>query len=69
MKQAVSSPADELHAIPIIAEMEGANAANKLLEYFEGLRADQTLICFTKRIQADRYLNDLARTTKPTDIH
>jgi adenylate kinase family enzyme len=41
----------------------------KLLEYFEGLLADQTLICFTKRIQADRYLNDLARTTKPTDIH
>jgi adenylate kinase family enzyme len=28
----------------------------KLLEYFEGLRPDQDLICFTTRKQADRYL-------------
>jgi len=28
----------------------------KLLEYFEGLRSDQALICFTSREQADHYL-------------
>jgi adenylate kinase family enzyme len=28
----------------------------KLLEYFEGLRADQDLICFNSRKQADDYL-------------
>ena len=41
----------------------------KLLDYFKGLRADQALVCFTPRTQADRYLNDLARATKPTNIH
>ncbi len=28
----------------------------KLLNYFEGLRPDQTLVSFTARAQADRYL-------------
>jgi adenylate kinase family enzyme len=32
----------------------------KLQKYFEGLRTDQTLICFTNRAQADRYLADIA---------
>jgi adenylate kinase family enzyme len=32
----------------------------KLLEYFEGLRAGQQLVCFTDRTQADDYLKDLA---------
>jgi adenylate kinase family enzyme len=35
----------------------------KLLEYFEGLRSDQSLICFTKRAQADRYLADVASSS------
>ena len=33
----------------------------KLLQYLEGLRPDQPLICFTDRVQADRYLTNLAR--------
>ena len=32
----------------------------KLLRYFEGLRPDQTLICFTNRAQADQYLTNVA---------
>jgi adenylate kinase family enzyme len=32
----------------------------KLLEYFEGLRPDQALICFTERSQAERYLAGIA---------
>jgi adenylate kinase family enzyme len=31
----------------------------KLLKYFEGLRPDQTFVCFTERAQADRYLANL----------
>jgi len=36
----------------------------KLLEYFEGLRPDQALICFNTREQADRYL----AAVKPASI-
>jgi adenylate kinase family enzyme len=32
----------------------------KLLQFFEGLRPDQTFVCFTERAQADRYLRDVA---------
>jgi adenylate kinase family enzyme len=32
----------------------------KLLKFFEGLRPDQVLVCFTERAQADRYLLDIA---------
>jgi adenylate kinase family enzyme len=32
----------------------------KLLKYFEGLRPDQTFVCFTQRAQADRYLANIA---------
>ena len=32
----------------------------KLLKYFEGLRPDQTFVCFTERAQADRYLANIA---------
>jgi hypothetical protein len=32
----------------------------KLLQYFQGLRPDQTLIPFTNRTQADRYLMSVA---------
>ena len=32
----------------------------KLLSYFEGLRPDQTFVCFTERAQADRYLLNIA---------
>jgi adenylate kinase family enzyme len=32
----------------------------KLLEFFEGLRSDQDLICFNSRKQADDYLAGLA---------
>jgi adenylate kinase family enzyme len=41
----------------------------KLLRYFEGLRTDQALICFTNRAQADRYLSDLAPTARAMSIH
>jgi adenylate kinase family enzyme len=32
----------------------------KLLDYFQGLRADQSLVCFTDRVQADDYLQKIA---------
>ena len=32
----------------------------KLLDYFQGLRADQSLVCFTDRAQADDYLQKIA---------
>jgi adenylate kinase family enzyme len=38
----------------------------KLLKYFEGLRPDQQLVCFTDRAQADRYL---AGVTPAASIH
>jgi adenylate kinase family enzyme len=41
----------------------------KLLRYFEGLRSGQSLICFTDRTQADRYLLDLAQTQISASAH
>ena len=41
----------------------------KLLQYFEGLRSDQSLICFTDRKQADRYLLDIAQTQISVGTH
>jgi hypothetical protein len=40
-----------------------------LLRYFEGLRPDQSLICFTNRAQADRYLTGLTPTARAKSIH
>ena len=39
----------------------------KLLDYFAGLRADQSLVCFTDRAQADDYLQQVA--LKQASIH
>jgi adenylate kinase family enzyme len=39
----------------------------KLLDYFQGLRADQELVCFTDRAQADDYLQRVA--LKQASIH
>jgi adenylate kinase family enzyme len=41
----------------------------KLLDYFEGLRADQSLVCFTNRIQADDYLNAVALKQNQASMH
>lgn len=41
----------------------------KLIEYFSGLRADQSLVCFTNRGQADDYLNKLALPPNRASIH
>jgi adenylate kinase family enzyme len=41
----------------------------KLLKYFEGLRTDQALICFTSRAQADRYLADITRAASAVSVH
>jgi len=41
----------------------------KLLAYFERLRPDQSLICFTERAQANRYLSELARLPKSASVH
>jgi adenylate kinase family enzyme len=41
----------------------------KLLEYLEGLRADQSLICFTDRAQADRYLANFERGECAEGVH
>lgn len=40
-----------------------------LIAYFEGLRPDQSLVCFTARTQADDYLNALAREQNRASIH
>jgi adenylate kinase family enzyme len=41
----------------------------RLLAYFEGLRPDQSLICFTNRKQADRYLGELTPVTNRARVH
>jgi adenylate kinase family enzyme len=41
----------------------------KLLRYFEGLRPDQALICFTDRAQADQYLANVRPATSAVSIH
>jgi adenylate kinase family enzyme len=41
----------------------------KLLQYLGGLRADQSLICFTARVQADRYLNSFERQQCLEGVH
>ncbi|WGS17424.1 MULTISPECIES: DNA topology modulation protein [unclassified Bradyrhizobium] len=41
----------------------------KLVAYFQGLRPDQTLVCFTDHEQADDYLEGLALKQKRASIH
>lgn len=41
----------------------------KLLQYLEGVRTDQALICFTARAQADHYLNNLPRRDFAEGVH
>jgi adenylate kinase family enzyme len=41
----------------------------KLLVYFQGLRADQSLVCFTDRTQADDYLKKIAIKQNRASIH
>jgi len=41
----------------------------KLLAYFESLRADQSLICFTARRQADEYLRDVEQKHNRASMH
>jgi adenylate kinase family enzyme len=41
----------------------------KLLTYFEGLRADQSFVCFTDRTQANDYLNAIALKQDRASVH
>ncbi|HMM88458.1 DNA topology modulation protein [Bradyrhizobium sp.] len=41
----------------------------KLLDYFSGLRADQQLVCFTERAQADDYLRQIASRRNRASMH
>jgi adenylate kinase family enzyme len=41
----------------------------KLLAYFEGLRNDQSLVCFTSRTMADDYLRDVALKHNRAGLH
>jgi adenylate kinase family enzyme len=41
----------------------------KLLDYFQGLRADQSLVCFTDRTQANDYLKEIALRQNRASIH
>jgi adenylate kinase family enzyme len=41
----------------------------KLVEYFQGLRADQSLVCFTNRTQAKHYLEHLSSASSRTSMH
>jgi adenylate kinase family enzyme len=41
----------------------------KLLAYFEALRPDQSLVCFTNRVQADRYLGNLIAAAQTVNVH
>jgi adenylate kinase family enzyme len=41
----------------------------KLIEFFQGLRPDQSLVCFTDRTEADDYLKRLAPGPNRASIH
>ena len=41
----------------------------KLLQYLEGLRADQSLICFTNRTQAEKYLANFGQGERAERVH
>ena len=41
----------------------------KLLDYFQGLRADQSFVCFTDRTQVDDFLKQIALKRSQTSIH
>jgi adenylate kinase family enzyme len=41
----------------------------KLLDYFQGLRADQSLVCFTDRTQANGYLKQIAFRQDRVSVH
>lgn len=41
----------------------------QLLQYFQGLRPDQSFVCFTRRAQANDYLTGLALTKNRANIH
>jgi adenylate kinase family enzyme len=41
----------------------------KLLDYFQGVRADQALVCFTERRQANAYLMALALQQNAASVH
>lgn len=41
----------------------------KLLKYFEGLRPDQALICFTNMTQTDRYLTEIMPAASAMSVH
>jgi adenylate kinase family enzyme len=41
----------------------------KLLDYFQGLRPDQSFVCFTDRTQANDYLTAIARKQNRASIH
>lgn len=41
----------------------------KLLDYFGGMRADQSLVCFTDRTQASDYLKEVARRQYRAGMH
>jgi len=40
-----------------------------LLDYFQGLRADQALVCFTERVQANDYLKTIALQQNQASVH
>ena len=40
-----------------------------LIKYFEGLRADQSLVCFTDRAQVNDYLMRVEREQNRTSVH
>jgi hypothetical protein len=40
-----------------------------LLDYLQGLRADQALVCFTDRVQANDYLKALALKQNRARVH
>ena len=41
----------------------------KLLDYFQGLRADQSLVSFSDRTQANDYLREIALKQNRASIH
>ena len=40
-----------------------------LLQYFEGLRPDQPLICFINRAQAEQYLTRVVPVVRSESLH
>ena len=60
---------DRSRILPLCLDLSPAAAAEPRWTIFEGLRADQSLICFTDRTQANDYLKIIALKQNRASVH